>query len=163
MVLKSPCRRRVAVGITPHGSHRSRCARQTHWVRHGVGSLSLNTTRRFRGDTPLRFGMLGADPTPRARRSAPFAPRGPGRARCPAPGMARPLVNLGDGAASGRAKPSRLASQQEFAHRGLGVVVGARRPGEAIGVSHTDPARGQVHRGGDQVHGLVKHPDVFQG
>jgi len=36
-----------------------------------------HTTRSFRGDTPVRHGVLGVVPTPRPQRGTPFAPRGP--------------------------------------------------------------------------------------
>ena len=36
-----------------------------------------HTTRSFRGDTPVRHGVLGVVPTPRPQRGIPFAPRGP--------------------------------------------------------------------------------------
>ena len=51
------------------------------------------------------------------------------------------MGQLGRRAAPIWAKASRFASQEEFTHRGLGVVVGARGQGEAIGVSDTDRAR----------------------
>jgi len=40
------------------------CASKTHPVRHVVAPLPLNTARRFRGDTPLRLGVLGVVATP---------------------------------------------------------------------------------------------------
>ena len=36
-----------------------------------------HTTRSFRGDTPVRHGVLGVVPTSRPQRGIPFAPRGP--------------------------------------------------------------------------------------
>jgi len=40
------------------------CASRTHPVRQVVNSLSLNTTRWFRGDALVRHGVLSAVPTP---------------------------------------------------------------------------------------------------
>ena len=41
------------------------------------GIAVLHTTELFRGDTPVRHGVLGVVPTPRPQRGTPFAPRGP--------------------------------------------------------------------------------------
>src|SRR5262249_612837 len=58
-------------------------------------------------------------------------------------------------------RPERLTSQENLAHRRLGAVVRARRPGEQVGVAAADGAGGQAHRRGRQVHGLKNHAHVL--
>ena len=41
------------------------------------GIAVLHTTELFRGDTPVRHGVLSVVPTSRPQRGTPFAPRGP--------------------------------------------------------------------------------------
>ena len=92
-----------------------------------------HTIRSSRGDTLVRHGVLGVVPTPRPRRGAPFAPRGP-EGRSPAStllwGTATPchpsrrtsFPSLGDTIVSSPVRPRRPGTGAED-HPGVGKPV----------------------------------------